>query len=88
MTCLAITAKQYIRIGKTSEFQFYTVLWFILPFTDGAAVVYELITKPYIVPVIAPIAKACEGWLTTLALTIINASHMVREVDIVIGTHF
>ena len=55
------------------------VLWFILPFTDGAAIVYELITKPYVVPVVAPVAKACEGWLTTLALTLVNASHMVSS---------
>lgn len=51
------------------------VLWLILPFTDGAAVFYEMVTKPYIVPIVAPIAKAAEGWLTTLALTIVNASH-------------
>lgn len=58
------------------EFQFYMVLWLILPFTDGAAIIYELITKPYIVPIVAPIAKAAEGWLTTVALTLINASHL------------
>ena len=51
------------------------VLWLILPFTDGAAIIYEMITKPHIVPFVAPIAKAAEGWLTTLALTIVNASH-------------
>ena len=45
------------------EFQFYMVLWMILPFTDGAAIIYELITstKPYIVPIVAPIAKLAEG---------------------------
>lgn len=58
------------------EFQFYMVLWLILPFTDGAAIIYEMVTKPYVVPIIAPITKAAEGWLTTVALTLINASHL------------
>jgi len=52
------------------------VLWLILPFTDGAAIIYEMVTKPYVVPIIAPITKAAEGWLTTVALTLINASHL------------
>ena len=36
------------------EFQFYSVLWLILPMTDGAAVVNELVTKKYITPLIEP----------------------------------
>mmetsp|Transcript_14343 Transcript_14343/g.30558 ORF Transcript_14343/g.30558 Transcript_14343/m.30558 type:complete len:195 (-) Transcript_14343:284-868(-) len=35
-----------------------------------------MITKPYIAPIVSPIAKAAEGLLTTLALTVINASHL------------
>ena len=52
------------------------ILWLILPFTDGAANIYEMITKPFVVPVVAPLAKVAEGWLTTLALTVINVSHL------------
>lgn len=52
------------------------ILWLILPFTDGAAIIYEMITKPFVVPVVAPLAKVAEGWLTTLALTVINVSHL------------
>ena len=44
--------------------------------TDGAAIVYNLVTKPYLVPVFKPIKERCEGWLTTLALTLVNASYM------------
>lgn len=58
------------------EFQFYMVLWLILPFTDGAAIIYEMITRPYVAPAVAPIARMAEGWLTTLALAVINASHL------------
>ena len=59
-----------------TEFQFYMVLWLILPFTDGAAIIYEMITRPYVAPAVAPIARMAEGWLTTLALAVINASHL------------
>jgi TB2/DP1, HVA22 family len=57
-------------------FQFYLFLWLLLPMTDGAMVLYNLITKPYLVPIFKPINKMCEGWLTTLALTLVNASYM------------
>lgn len=55
---------------------FYALLWLILPMTDGAAVVFEFVTKPYIVPIVKPIKEKFEGWLTTLALTLVNASYM------------
>jgi hypothetical protein len=69
-------AEIYPWIGKHwYAVEFYTVLWLILPFTDGAAIVYELFTKPYLVPMVAPVVQRCEGWLTTVALTLVNASH-------------
>ena len=52
------------------------VLWLILPFTDGASIIYELFTRPFIVPLVSPLAKIAEGWLTTVAITIVNASHL------------
>lgn len=39
---------------------FTFLLWLQLPYTDGSALLYETLTKPYIVPVIQPVAeKAC-----------------------------
>lgn len=58
------------------EFQFYVVLWLILPFTDGAAVVYERVSRPYVVPVVKPLVEAAEGWLTTLVLGMVNVGHV------------
>jgi len=58
------------------ELEFYTILWLILPFTDGAALVYNNITRPYVVPLVQPVAQRCQGWLTTLALALVNASHL------------
>jgi TB2/DP1, HVA22 family len=58
------------------SFEFYATLWLILPMTDGAAIIYELVTKPYLVPIVKPIKERCEGWLTTVALTLVNASYL------------
>ena len=52
------------------------ILWLILPFTDGVAIIYEMITKPFVVPVVAPLAKVAVGWFTMLALAVINISHL------------
>ena len=70
-------AKRYPWIGQHwYALEFYIILWLILPFTDGAAIVYEWFTKPYLVPVVQPLVQRCEGWLTTVALTLVNASHI------------
>ena len=58
------------------EFQFYSVLWLILPMTDGAAVVNDQVTKRYITPLIEPTVRAAEGWLATLVLGAVNAGHI------------
>ena len=58
------------------EFQFYSVLWLILPMTDGSAVVNEQVTKKYITPLIQPTVRAAEGWLATLVLGAVNAGHI------------
>lgn len=58
------------------EIEFYMILWLILPFTDGATVLYDRFTEPVLVPILRPIKKKCEGWLTTVALAAVNASHL------------
>jgi hypothetical protein len=58
------------------EFEFYMILWLILPFTDGATVLYDRFTKPVLVPMLRPIKEKCEGWLTTMVLAAVNVSHL------------
>lgn len=53
------------------------MVWLFCPFTDGATLLYHTITKPYIVPRILPLVKRCEGFLTTLILSIINCRQSV-----------
>lgn len=72
-----VLAEKHPRIfGNWFAFEFYVLLWMILPFTDGADVLYDFVTKPYIVPLLRPLKEKCEGWLATLALTVVNASHI------------
>jgi len=58
------------------EFEFYMILWLILPLTDGATVVYDHFSKPILLPMLRPIKEKCEGWLTTVVLAAVNASHL------------
>ena len=58
------------------EFEFFFMVWLFLPFTDGATLLYDTFTKPYLVPRILPLVEKCEGLLTTLVLSIINCSHL------------
>mmetsp|Transcript_42196 Transcript_42196/g.132144 ORF Transcript_42196/g.132144 Transcript_42196/m.132144 type:complete len:310 (+) Transcript_42196:211-1140(+) len=58
------------------EFEFFFFLWLSLPVTDGATLLYDLVTRPYLVPVLQPIKKKLEGKLTALVLTAVNAGHI------------
>jgi hypothetical protein len=57
------------------EFEFFFTLWLLLPFTDGATLLYDLITEPYIAPVAKNIKVKCEGWIQIL-LTLVNTSYI------------
>jgi len=58
------------------EFEFYMILWLILPWTDGAAAIYDLWTQPVLVPVLRPLKKNFEGRLATIALSAVNMGHL------------
>jgi hypothetical protein len=57
------------------EFEFFVTLWLMLPFTDGAAVLYDYITLPYIAPTAKKIQSKVEGWISVI-LTVVNASYL------------
>jgi TB2/DP1, HVA22 family len=57
------------------EFEFFIVLWFLLPFTDGAALLYDKIIEPYVAPVAKKLATKVEGWIAVI-LTIVNTSYL------------
>lgn len=58
------------------EFHFFITLWLMLPMTDGATLLFETITKPYIAPFANKVKARAEGWYTFF-LTFINSSYMI-----------
>jgi len=57
------------------EFEFLFNLWLILPMTDGASLIYDVFTKPYLAPTCKKVAKACEGYIAFF-MTIVNTSYI------------
>jgi hypothetical protein len=57
------------------EFELWTVVWLILPLTNGTAVLYDLITKPYLLPLAQRLAIQMKGWIKYL-LTLVNTSYI------------
>lgn len=57
------------------EFEFFTVLWLVLPYTNGAAVVYDKVTKPYLTPMAQKLAIKMEGWIQLL-LSLVSTSYI------------
>ncbi|CAB9508814.1 Protein YOP1 [Seminavis robusta] len=74
MDQLALKSQVVFKYWHT--FEVLATLWLLLPITDGSTLVYKTVAKPYLVPVVEPIKKYCEGWIATLAITTINASYI------------
>ncbi|CAB9506424.1 receptor accessory protein [Seminavis robusta] len=84
------------------QFEFFFFIWLYLPFTDGATLIFDYITRPVLAPVIEPVSNKMGTWISGLVMTIINASHLwalwaffiilpkglKRFVTIAIGTAF
>jgi hypothetical protein len=57
------------------EFELFFTLWLMLPMTDGAALLYETITLPYVAPIAKKLKVQIEGWINVL-MAIINTSYL------------
>ena len=57
------------------EFEFFFTLWLLLPFTDGASLIYDVVTEPYICPTAKQLKQKFEGWISVI-LTIVNTSYL------------
>lgn len=57
------------------EFEFYFTLWLMFPLTDGATLIYDIFTEPYISPCAKAFKGKVERWIAVI-LTIINASFL------------
>jgi receptor expression-enhancing protein 5/6 len=57
------------------EFEFLLASWLLLPFTDGAGIAYDYITKPFIAPIAQKVKRKMEGWASVF-LVVVNASYL------------
>jgi len=57
------------------EFEFLFNLWLILPMTDGASLIYDVFTKPFLSPLCGKIQNKCEGWIGVF-MTVVNTSYL------------
>lgn len=58
------------------EFEFFFFLWLLLPWTDGACLLYQYVGKPIFAPWIIPLTARCDTFLSGLISTIVSASHL------------
>ena len=58
------------------HFEFFFYLWLLLPHTDGAALIFNAITEPLLAPLIEPLAKTVESWISMVISTAVSATHL------------
>lgn len=57
------------------EFEFFATLWFLLPFTDGSTLVYDLITKPFFMPTALKLKTVLDGKMEII-LAAVNSGYL------------
>lgn len=57
------------------ELEFFFMVWLILPFTDGAALIYDKFTGPCIAPLCQAGKAKMEGWMG-LVMAAVNSSYL------------
>mmetsp|Transcript_9189 Transcript_9189/g.17492 ORF Transcript_9189/g.17492 Transcript_9189/m.17492 type:complete len:452 (-) Transcript_9189:44-1399(-) len=71
---LALRSKFIYKYWHTLEV--LVILWLVSPITDGSTLIYQNVAKPYLLPLVTPIKTYCDGWISTLAMTSINAGYL------------
>lgn len=56
------------------EFLFY--LWLMLPWTDGATLIFDFILAPLVGPFIQPLVNKADGILQKIIMAVTNATHL------------
>mmetsp|Transcript_182 Transcript_182/g.431 ORF Transcript_182/g.431 Transcript_182/m.431 type:complete len:364 (-) Transcript_182:348-1439(-) len=57
------------------EMEFYIMLWLLLPFTDGATVIYDKFTEPYLAPLCQKAKNSMEGY-AGIIIGAVNAGYL------------
>jgi hypothetical protein len=63
-------------VAGWNHFEFFFYIWLHLPFTDGSTFIFDKITEPFIAPVIQPIVKKADNWISKLVLASVNVTHL------------
>jgi hypothetical protein len=58
------------------QLEFFVLTWLLLPFTDGAALIFDYITEPFLAPIATSLAEKCSGLIAKLVTITISASHV------------
>jgi len=71
-----VVAEHYPSIAENwYQIEFFTLLWFILPFTDGSSLMFEKITEPCLGDFAKGIKRSMDGKIGYL-LIVINSSYL------------
>ena len=57
-------------------FEFFFYMWMIFPQTDGASLLFDIIFKPIIAPLIQPIVRRADGIVAKIVITVTNLAHI------------
>jgi hypothetical protein len=57
------------------EFEIFLTVWLMFPLTDGATLIYDKFTEPYLSPICKKIKSKVEGWIGVI-LTVVNTSYL------------
>lgn len=71
-----IVAEQYPTIAEHwYEFEFITILWLLLPYTDGSALLFNKFTEPIFAPLAKSIKNKVESRMTLFFL-LVNTAYL------------
>jgi len=56
--------------------EFFLFLWLLLPWTDGATLVFDFIMTPFVAPVIQPLVKKMDGYINKIVMVVMNGAHL------------
>jgi hypothetical protein len=57
-------------------FQFIFYLWLLLPWTDGATLLFDFFLAPFVGPAIQPLVRKTDGIIHKIVLAVTNATHL------------
>lgn len=57
------------------EIEFFITLWFLLPWTDGSTLLYDLVTRPYLAPIFQKGKVLMEGKIQVL-FAVVNTGYL------------